>query len=116
MQQRILIADDDKDTARTLAMLLRTCEHEVRVAYSGQEALNLARDFKPDVALLDLAMPGVGGLDVARALRKEPWASNLRLFALTGLGQPDDLRRASEAGFDEQLIKPIDPESLQRLL
>jgi PAS domain S-box-containing protein len=115
-RHRVLIADDDKDTADTLEMALTFADHEVRVAYTGQEALSVARDFKPDLALLDLGMPGMDGYCLARELRRQPWASNLRLIALTGRGQPEDQRRAGEAGFDQQLIKPIDPERLRRLL
>jgi PAS domain S-box-containing protein len=115
-RHRILIVDDDKDTADTLEVMLTLSNYEVRVTYSGQEALSVARDFKPDMALLDLGMPGLDGCGVARALRQEPWASDLRLIALTGWGQPDDQRRATDAGFDEQLLKPIDPDKLQQLL
>lgn len=113
---RILVADDDNDTADTLEMLLTFSNHEVRVARTGQEALAAAHDFRPDVALLDLGMPGLDGYAVAQLLRKQPWASGIRLIALTGWGQPDDRYRATEAGFDEQLIKPIDPESLRKIL
>jgi CheY-like chemotaxis protein/two-component sensor histidine kinase len=115
-RRRILVADDDPNTADTLNMLLTLAEHEVRVAHSGAEALRAARELRPDVALLDLSMPGLTGYDVARALRKEPWARNLRLIALTGWEQPDDLHRAQDAGFHERLIKPVDPDRLQQLL
>jgi PAS domain S-box-containing protein len=109
---RVLVADDDKDAAEALEMLLTVAGHEVRVAHGGQEALSAARDFHPDVAVLDLAMPGLDGCDVARVLRRESWASELRLIALTGWGQPDVLRRASDAGFDAQIVKPADPDRL----
>jgi PAS domain S-box-containing protein len=113
---RILVADDDRDTADTLKMLLTLAEHEVMVAHSGSEALGAARELKPDVALLDLSMPGLDGYDLARALRREPWAAKLRLIALTGRGQADDEHRAWDAGFHERLIKPVDPDRLRQLL
>lgn len=115
-RHRILIADDDKDTADTLQMLLTLSHHDVRVVYNGQEAVTVARGFRPDLALIDLDMPGLDGYGVARALRQEPATADLRLVALSGFGQPEDQRRASAAGFDEQLVKPIDPKRLQRLL
>jgi CheY-like chemotaxis protein len=97
-------------------MLRALSDHEVRIAHSGGEALRTARDFRPDIALLDLSMPGLDGCGVARALREEPWASSLRLIALTARAQPDDQRRVRDAGFHEQLIKPVDPDRLLQLL
>jgi len=115
-RRRVLIADDNRDAAESLSLLLEMSGHEVRVAHLGHAALSLARTFRPDVALLDIGMPDLSGHDVARALRLEPWASNLQLIALTGWGQDDDRRRAFEAGFDHHCTKPIDPDQLARLI
>ncbi len=113
---RVLIADDNHDAADSLALLLELSGHEVRVAHLGHTALSLAQTFRPNVALLDIGMPDLSGYEVARALRHEPWATNLQLIALTGWGQDDDRRRALEAGFDHHMTKPIDPDHLAGLI
>jgi PAS domain S-box-containing protein len=115
-QPRVLIADDNKDAADSLAMLLNLSGHELRVAYSGRAALALAQTFRPHVAVLDIGMPDMSGYEVARELRRESWGALVCLVALTGWGQPDDRRRAQEAGFDHHLTKPIDPEALAALI
>jgi DNA-binding response OmpR family regulator len=114
--RRILIADDNRDAAESLAMLLEMAGHEVRVAHHGQGAISLAQVFRPDTALLDIGMPDMSGYEVAQALRGEAWAEKVRLIALTGWGQDSDRRRAIEAGFDHHLIKPVDPEKLTALI
>jgi CheY-like chemotaxis protein len=114
-RQRVLIADDNRDAADSLGILLEMAGHEVRIAHLGQEALALAQAFRPNIALLDIGMPDLSGYEVAAALRRQPWAKTLQLIALTGWGQEEDRRRAREAGFDHHLIKPIDPEHLERL-
>jgi len=115
-RRRILIADDNRDAAESLAMLLEMAGHEVRVAHLGRAALALAQVFRPDTALLDIGMPDLSGYEVAQSLRAEPWAANIRLIALTGWGQDSDRRRALEAGFDHHLIKPVDPDQLAGLI
>jgi DNA-binding response OmpR family regulator len=112
----VLIADDNRDAADSLGMLLGLAGHEVRIAHSGQTALSLAQVFRPDTALLDIGMPDLSGYEVARQLRREPWGAGIRLIALTGWGQTDDRRRAHEAGFDHHLTKPIDPDALAALI
>ena len=114
--RRFLIADDNRDAADSLGMLLELAGHEVRVAHSGETALSLAQAFRPDTALLDIGMPDLSGYEVARQLRREPWGIGIRLIALTGWGQPDDVRRALEAGFDHHLTKPVEPEALTALI
>jgi len=114
--RRVLIADDNRDAADSLGMLLGLAGHEVRVAHSGQTALSLAQVFRPDTALLDIGMPDLSGYEVARRLRRESWGVGIRLIALTGWGQTDDRRRALEAGFDYHLTKPIDPDALAALI
>jgi CheY-like chemotaxis protein len=112
----VLIADDNHDAADALAMLLVALGHDVRVAYGGQAALKLAAEFRPDYALLDIGMPDMDGYEVARRLRAEPWAHGLRLAAITGWGQEEDLDRARRAGFDRHFTKPVDPDEVAMLL
>ncbi len=115
-RRRILIADDNRDAAESLGILLELSGHEVRMAHLGRAALSLAQSFRPDTALLDIGMPDISGYEVAKSLRQEPWASNIKLIALTGWGQESDRRRAMEAGFDHHLIKPVDPDKLAELI
>jgi CheY-like chemotaxis protein len=112
---RILVADDNRDAADSLQRILALYGHEVRVAYDGESALNVGSEFRPRVAILDIAMPGTDGYDVARALRRHQ-GGDVTLVALTGWGQDADRRRASDAGFDHHLIKPVDPQTLNALL
>ncbi len=114
--RRILVADDNRDAAESLAMLLEMAGHEVRVADHGRAALAVAQVFRPDTALLDIGMPDMSGYEVAQALRAEPWASQIRLIALTGWGQDADRKRALEAGFDQHVVKPVDPDRLAELI
>jgi signal transduction histidine kinase/ActR/RegA family two-component response regulator len=113
---RILIADDDRDAARSLALMLAMEGHEVRTAYDGAEALQIAEDFHPQVALLDIGMPKLDGYETARRLRRRPEGQSTLLVAQTGWGQEDDKQRAKQAGFDRHLVKPLDPEALNQLL
>jgi len=114
--RRIVIADDNEDSAQSFAMLLSFSGHEVKIAHDGAEALDAVRNFRPDVAFLDIGMPGLTGYEVAQAVRAEPWGSEVTLIAVTGWGQPDDKQRAHTAGFDRHLVKPIDPDEVDRLL
>lgn len=114
--RRIVVADDNEDSAESFAMLLSFSGHEVRIAHDGAAALDAVRDFRPDVAFLDIGMPGLTGYEVAEAVRAEPWGRDVTLIAVTGWGQPDDQARARTAGFDRHLIKPIDPAEVDRLL
>jgi PAS domain S-box-containing protein len=113
---RILVADDNADSAQSLAMLLTLAGHEVRSASDGAEAIRVADEFRPDVAFLDIGMPNLDGYATARELRTRPWAQRLVLFALTGWGQPDDKLRARQAGFDAHLIKPLDFSSVEEMI
>ena len=114
--RRILLVDDHADSARILAALLRMAGHEVLVANDGPSALEAAREHPPEVVLLDLGLPGMDGLEVARRLRAEPRPDPLRIVALTGFGGEEDRTRTSEAGFDAHLVKPIDSQALRALL
>jgi CheY-like chemotaxis protein len=112
---RVLVVDDDPDSAETLAELVRLWKYDARISLDGSSALREARDFRPDIILLDIGLPGQDGYQVARQLRKEGLASGL-LIALTGYGQDEDRRRAEEAGFDRHLTKPVSPDLLQKVL
>src|SRR6185503_930351 len=114
--RRILVADDNVDSADSLAMLLRLEGHEVEVVHDGVEALRRLEAFRPQFALVDIRMPKINGYEVARRTRAEPWGASLQLIALTGWGQEQDRREALEAGFNHHLVKPVDMEILlQRL-
>jgi two-component system CheB/CheR fusion protein len=112
---RVLVADDNRDSADSLQRVLALYGHDVRVAYDGASALRIGAEFRPRVAVLDLAMPGTDGYDVARAIRRQH-GREVMLVALTGWGQDADRRRARESGFDHHLVKPVDPNELNQLL
>jgi CheY-like chemotaxis protein len=114
--RRIMIADDNKDAADALGMLLELAGHDVRMVYNGRSALTLARTFRPDVAFIDIGMPDMTGYEVAQQLRRKPLGSGPFLVALTGWGQDDDRRRAREAGFDRHMTKPVDSEEVDGLI
>jgi CheY-like chemotaxis protein len=115
-QRRVLIADDNADAADSLAELLRFEGYEVHVAYGGAEAMATFSRVSPDAALLDVGMPQVSGLDMARAIRQQPNGKSVTLIAVTGWGQEKDRRIAQEAGFDHHLTKPIMPEVILDLI
>ena len=109
---RILIVDDNVDAADSLAQFLKLAGYQTRVAYDGRTAVEMAEILEPAVVLLDLGLPHLNGHEVARRLRALPWGRNAVLIALTGWGQEDDVQRSRQAGFDEHLTKPVDPEVL----
>jgi CheY-like chemotaxis protein/two-component sensor histidine kinase len=112
--RRVLIADDNQDAAVSLSLLLQAMGHETRVAYDGLEAVEAAEAFRPDVVLLDLAMPKLDGYEVARRIAQRAWARSTSLVAVTGWGQDADRQRSREAGFHQHLVKPVDLEALTR--
>jgi signal transduction histidine kinase/CheY-like chemotaxis protein len=114
--RRILVVDDDRDAGDSLALLLRLQGHQVRLAREGPAALEMAGSDPPDLIFLDLGMPGMDGYEVARRVRKLPRLANTMLVALTGWGREEDRLRTREAGFNDHLTKPADPEMLQKLL
>jgi PAS domain S-box-containing protein len=116
VRRRVLVADDNKDAADALALLLELAGHEVRVANGGRAALSLAQTFRPDVAILDIGMPELNGYEVAKELRREPWGARMYLIALTGWGKDEDQQRAKDAGFDRHLTKPVDTDALEILV
>jgi PAS domain S-box-containing protein len=114
--RRILVVDDNVDAAISVVKLLKLWGHDVQTAFSGPEALEMARKFRPQIVLLDIGMPGMSGYEVAKQLRAEPEFQGLVITALTGYGQAEDRRRSQEAGFNHHLTKPPDPFALAALL
>ena len=105
---RVLVVDDNVDTVTTLSMLVQESGHEVRTAYDGSAVLEAALDYRPNVVLLDIGLPGLNGFEVAKRLRQQPTLKNIVLVAMTGYGQESDRKRSQEAGFDHHLVKPGD--------
>jgi len=113
---RMLIADDNRDAARVLSLLLRTLGQDVHVAHDGEQAIAKAAQLKPDLILLDLGMPVLSGYEAARRIRREPWGKDPVLVAVTGWGQEHDKARTKAAGFDHHLVKPVTAAVLKELL
>jgi CheY-like chemotaxis protein len=116
LRRKVLVVDDNRDAADSLAMLLEMHGHGVHVGHSGSEALQLARQELPQAMILDIGMPDMSGYDVARRIRAERWGSQIYLIAITGWGQREDKDRAIAAGFDHHLTKPVDPDEVENLL
>jgi len=114
--RRVLVVDDNRDAADITHALVEAWGHAVRVAYDGRSALEIAAEFRPDVVLLDIGLPGMDGYEVAARLRTEAGCATTVLVAFTGYGQEEDRRRVRNAGFDEHLVKPVDPATLEALL
>jgi len=111
-EPRVLVVDDNRDAADSLTLLLRSYGLNVHVAYGGRDAIVLAETVRPDLLLLDIGLPDISGLEVAREVRRHAWARHARIIAVTGWGQEADKARTREAGFDAHLVKPVDPEEL----
>jgi CheY-like chemotaxis protein len=112
---RVLVVDDNRDTAISCAQLVRRLGHEVETAHDGPAALQRARDFRPEVLFLDIGLPGMNGYDVARTLRQEGFEQET-LVAISGYGQSEDRQRSHDAGFDHHLVKPVAPDALVSIL
>jgi len=113
---RILVVDDNRDSAASLALMLRIAGHETREAHDGVAAVSAAAEFRPQVVLLDIGLPRMNGYEACRAIRREPWGRDMVLIALTGWGQEQDRLDAQEAGFNLHLVKPVDPAALMKVL
>ena len=113
---RILVVDDLPDSADSLALLLQSHGHEVRTSYDGADAVEIAREYRPDVVLLDLGLPQLNGYEAARRLRGLSLGEPVLLIAITGWGQEEDRWRTHEAGFDQHMVKPVDPNALMKML
>ena len=115
-RRRILVVDDNVDAADSLGCLLEVLGHEVRIANDGEAGVAVARQFQPDMVLMDIGMPKLNGYEAASRIRQQPWGQAMVLVALTGWGQADDRRKSANAGFDHHLVKPIDMDDLLKLL
>jgi CheY-like chemotaxis protein len=114
--RRVLVVDDNRDLAETLAMILRLWGHDVAVAYDGPQALEMARSRPPEVVFLDIGLPRLDGFEVARQMRADPNLCRARIVAITGYGRDEDRQRSRDVGIDVHLTKPVDPWQLQPLL
>ena len=114
--RRVLVVDDNTDAAETSAMLLQSVGFDARMAFSGEQALSDVLDFKPEIVLLDLGMPGLDGIETCRRLRAMSHDGRLVIVAVTGWGQEESRRKTRQAGFDAHLVKPVSPEALLQLL
>ena len=110
------MVDDNRDSATSLAMLLRLMGNEVRTAHDGVEAVETAEAFRPQVILMDVGMPRLNGYDATRRIREQPWGRFVTIIALTGWGQEGDKERSREAGCDGHLVKPVNLLDLEKLL
>jgi CheY-like chemotaxis protein/two-component sensor histidine kinase len=113
---RILIVDDNRDGANSLAMVLRMLGNHVHITYDGIAAIIAAEAFRPNLVLLDIGLPRMDGHEVCRRIREQPWGKDMVLVAVTGWGQDEDRRRSLESGFDHHLVKPVNPADLEKLL
>ncbi len=113
---RILVVDDNRMSADSMAKLLELTGHEAHTAYDGLEAVAAAATFRPDVILLDIGLPKLNGYEAARKIREQPWGKNIVMVALTGWGQDEDRQKSKEAGFNGHLVKPVELTALMKLL
>jgi CheY-like chemotaxis protein len=116
LRGRLLVVDDNRDAAESLAIVLQFMGFEVFTAFDGPEALEVGARERPRAAIIDIGMPGMSGYEVARRMRHEAWGRHAVLIALTGWGQESDKQAARAAGFDDHLTKPVDPQGVERLL
>ena len=116
LRRRVLIADDNRDAAESLAMLLQMEGHEVTVVHDGREAVTAFETSRPDAALLDIGMPGLNGYEIARIIRRSPLGRDVTLIAVTGWGQDNDKAQAAQAGFNHHFTKPVEPDAITALL
>jgi CheY-like chemotaxis protein len=114
--RKILVADDDQDSAESLALLFQLMGHDVRAAQSGLAAIDVAAEFRPDLIVLDIGMPGLDGYEVCRRIRQHDWAQTIVIAALTGWSRDEDRDRSEQAGFNHFLVKPVDPKALEDLI
>ena len=114
--RRILVVDDNRDAATSLAMLLELTGNEIQTAYDGLEALEAAEAFRPDLVLLDIGLPELNGYEVARKIREQPWGQTIVLMALTGWGQEEDRRKSRDAGFNGHMVKPVEYATLLKVI
>jgi PAS domain S-box-containing protein len=114
--RRVLVVDDNRDSAESLAILLRAMGHDVRIAHAGLQGIEIARQFLPEAIFMDLGMPRLNGYDTTQRIRQEPWGQQIFIVALTGWGQATDRIRSQEAGCDAHLVKPVSLPDLDQVL
>jgi CheY-like chemotaxis protein len=115
-KRKVLVVEDNLDAVHSMAMLIKSMGHEVQFAINGFAAIALARDFKPDVILLDIGLPDFKGDQIAQQIRFEPGLENVRIIAITGLSLADVEQRALNAGCEQVFVKPMDPAAVEKLL
>lgn len=113
---KILVVDDNHDSALSLAMMLSIMGHDTRTAHDGESAVLAAESFQPEVVLLDIGLPKLNGYEVAQRIREQPWGAAMYLIAVTGWGQDEDRQRSSEVGLNLHMVKPVEPSALEKLL
>jgi len=113
---RVLVVDDNVDSAETVGFVLRRLGHQTRTEYDGAAAIAAADAFRPDLILLDIGLPGMSGHEVAREIRQTPWGGTTTIIAVSGWGEESDRKQSREAGFDHHVTKPLDYEGVQRIL
>ena len=116
IKRRVLVVDDNKDAADTMALLLKLTGYDVHTRYDGQAAVDAAESLRPQVVISDISMPGMDGYQACRLIREKPWGKTMLLIALSGYGQADDIQRSTEAGFDAHLVKPVEIAVVEALL
>jgi CheY-like chemotaxis protein len=114
--RRILVVDDNRDSAKSLALLLKLTGNETQTAFDGLQAVELAETFKPDLVLMDIGLPKLSGYEACRRFRQQPWSKNLVLVALTGWGQEEDRQKSKAAGFNAHMVKPVELPALMNLI
>lgn len=113
---KILVVDDNPDSALSMAMMLSIMGHDTRTAHDGESAVATAESFLPDVVLLDIGLPKLNGYEVAQRIRGSAWGASMYLIAVTGWGQDEDRQRSSEVGLNQHMVKPVEPAALEKLL
>ena len=113
---KILVVDDNHDSALSMSMMLSIMGHETRTAHDGETAVATAETFLPDVVLLDIGLPKLNGYEVAQRIREKSWGASMYLIAVTGWGQEEDRQRSSEVGLNVHMVKPVEPAALEKLL
>jgi len=114
--RRVLVVDDNRDGANSMAIVLRLLGHDVATARDGVEAIEIAESYSPDIILMDIGLPRLNGLDATRRIREQPWGEAVKIIALTGRGQENDRQLSQAAGCNGHLVKPVNLPELQKLL
>ncbi|HBJ39168.1 MAG TPA: hybrid sensor histidine kinase/response regulator [Planctomycetaceae bacterium] len=114
--RRVMVVDDNRDGANSMAIVLRLLGNDVTIAHDGIEAIEIAESFLPEIILMDIGLPRLNGLEATRRIREQPWGKSIKIFALTGWGQEHDRQRSHDAGCNGHLVKPVDPSELRKLL